>query len=267
MMSSITGVDSKGLADVENDVTATAVLYTSKVFQNNVKHYFSHLRTSFKALGDTVMVLMGHPDITVDVAQGPDAYMEMQTARQELTALMGVVEPNQKPALVNAILRTHPDNQILAQLYVDLNAMKAPTQMEMEMQQVAMQMKEALDQKNEQIQQMAAQMEEMRKQIENTDKDRVFELRKMELEHQYGQEDEILKAQLSSGMDADKAAIEAEREELKLESEAESAAIKAQSDRMKLENQRIKMAMDLNQKQTLNELSIANKIFGGSDEN
>lgn len=267
MMSSITGVDSKGLADVENDVTATAVLYTSKVFQNNVKHYFSHLRTSFKALGDTVMVLMGHPDVTVDVAQGPDAYMEMQTARQELTALMGVVEPNQKPALVNAILRTHPDNQILAQLYVDLNSMKAPTQMEMEMQQVAMQMKEALDQKNEQIQQMAAQMEEMRKQIENTDKDRVFELRKMELEHQYGQEDEILKAQLSSGMDADKAAIEAEREELKLESEAESAAIKAQSDRMKLENQRIKMAMDLNQKQTLNELSIANKIFGGSDEN
>lgn len=263
MMSSITGVDSKGLADVENDVTATAVLYTSKVFQNNVKHYFSHLRTSFKALGDTVMVLMGHQGVTVDVAQGPDAYMEMQTARQELTALMGVVEPNQKRALVNAILRTHPDNQILAQLYVDLNSMKEPTAMEMQMQQVAMQMKEALDQKNMQIQSLTAQLEEYRKQIEDTTTDKLFQLKKMEIEHQYGQEDKILDAQLSSGMDADKAAIEAERESIKLESEAESAAIKAESDRMKLNNQMLKMAMDLDKQQISNEISLASKIFGG----
>lgn len=264
MMSSITGVDSKGLADVENDVTATAVLYTSKVFQNNVKHYFSHLRTSFKALGDTVMVLMGHPDVTVDVAQGPDAYMEMQTARQELTALMGVVEPNQKRALVNAILRTHPDNQILAQLYVDLNSMKEPTAMEMQMQQVAMQMKEALDEKNMQIQSLTAQLDEYRKQIEDTTADKLFQLKKMEIEHQYGQEDAILDAQLNSGMDADKAAIEAERESIKLESEAESAAIKAESDRMKLNNQMLKMAMDLDKQIKSNEISLASKIFGGN---
>ena len=53
MLSSITGVDSKGLADHESELTATAVLYTSQVFQNNIKHFFSHLRTSFKAIGDT----------------------------------------------------------------------------------------------------------------------------------------------------------------------------------------------------------------------
>ena len=52
MLSSITGVDSKGLADNESEITATAVMYTSQVFQNNVKHFYSHLRTSFKALGD-----------------------------------------------------------------------------------------------------------------------------------------------------------------------------------------------------------------------
>ena len=253
MLSSITGVDSKGLANVENDVTATAVLYTSKVFQNNVKHYFSHLRTSFKALGDTCLVLMGHGEYTVDIAQGPEAYMEMQTARQELTALLPVVEPNQKRALVNAILRTHPDNQILSQLYVDLNAIPAPTAMEAEMQQVAMQMKEALDQKNEQIQQMSAEMAELRKQIENTDKDKVFQLRKMELEHQFGIEDTILKAQLDAGKDADKAAIDAERDRIKLESEAESAAIKAESDRMKLATQAAKSQIDL-----------ANKMSGGN---
>lgn len=264
MLSSITGVDSKGLANVENDVTATAVLYTSKVFQNNVKHYFSHLRTSFKALGDTVMIMLGHDGVTVDVAQGPDAYMEMQTARQELTALMGVVEPNQKRALVNAILRTHPDNEILAQLYVDLNSMKEPTEMEMQMQQTAQMMKQALDEKNMQIQQMTAQMEEMRKQIENVDKDYMFQLRKMELEHQYKQEDEILKAQLNSGADADKAAIEAERERIKLESQAESAAIKAQSDQMKLATQAAKSQMDIDAKQASNAINLAGKIFGGN---
>jgi hypothetical protein len=89
MLSSITGVDSKGLADNESEITATAVMYTSQVFQNNIKHFFSHLRTSFKALGDTVMVLMGHDGQKIDVAQGPEAYMQLQVARQELNVLDG----------------------------------------------------------------------------------------------------------------------------------------------------------------------------------
>lgn len=261
MLSSITGVDSKGLANVENDVTATAVLYTSKVFQNNVKHFFAHLRTSFKSLGDTVMVLMGHGDHTVDVAQGPDAYMEMQTARQELSALMGVVEPNQKRAIVNAILRTHPDNEILAQLYVELNSMKEPTAMEMQMQQVAMQMKEALDQKAQEIASLTAQLEEARAQIENEDKDKLFELKKLELEHQYDIENKILDAQLQSGEDADKAAIEAERERIKLEADAQRAAIQAESDQMKLDAQYAKTAMDLEAKQ----MNMINSMFGGNE--
>lgn len=264
MLSSITGVDSKGLANVENDVTATAVLYTSKVFQNNVKHFFSHLRTSFKSLGDTVMVLMGHPDRTVDVAQGPDAYMEMQTARQELSALMGVVEPNQKRAIVNAILRTHPDNEILAQLYVELNSMKEPTQMEMQMQQVTMQMKQALDQKAQEIASLSAQLEEARKQIENEDKDKVFELKKLELEHQYDIENKLLDAQLKSGEDADKAAIEAERERIKLEADAQRAAMQAKSDQMKLDAQFAKTKMDLDAKEMSNQMNMINKMFGGN---
>lgn len=245
MMTSITGVDSKGLANAETEVTATAVLYTAKVFQNNVKHYFSHLRTSFKSIGDTVMVLMGHPDTVVKVVQGPDEAMEMQTARAELTTLLGVVEPNQKPAVVNAILRTHPDNDILAQLYVELNSMPAPTAMEQEMQQTAMLMKQALDEKNLQLQQLQAQLEEYRKQIENTDKDRFFELKKMELEHQYAVEDEILKAQLTSGMDADRAAVEAERDRIKLQGEADRAALEVETGWQKLATQRASDALKL----------------------
>lgn len=266
MLTSITGVDSKGLADNESDITATAVMYTSQVFQNNIKHFFSHLRTSFKALGDTVMVLLGHPGVKIDVAQGPDAYMQNQIARQELTALMGVVEPNQKRALVNAILQTHPDNEILANLYADLNSMKEPTEMEMQAQMLIQQMKEAIDQKNEEIMNLTEQVEEFRKSDRSQDKDQFFQLKKMELEHQYEVENEILKAQLNSGLDADKAAIEAQREENRVEGEATLAAIRAESAQADLDHKIATHQLDLENKQASMEIDLAKKIFGGNTD-
>lgn len=220
MLSSITGVDSKGLADIENEVTATAVNYTAKVFQNNIRHYFSHLRTSFKSLGDAVMVMMGKVGITVDVAQGPENYMEMQVARQELTALMGVVEPNQKRAIVNAILKTHPDNEILAQLYAELNAMQAPTAMEEQAMQTIQQMKQALDGKDQQIMQLTAQLEQLKMQQENQDKSYRFDLLKAQQTHQFKMEEMALQAQLNQGGDAVKAQAEAEKAAMSVEKEA-----------------------------------------------
>ena len=260
MLTSITGVDSKGLADAEGDITATAVMYTSKVFQNNIKHYMNHLRTVMKNIGDTVMVLLGHPEIKVDVGQGPEAAMEMQTARQELTALVGVVEPNQKPALVNAILKTHPDNEILAQLYVDLNSMQAPTPMEMEMQQTCEMMKQAIDEKDQEIMSLTSQVEDLRQQVQNTDKDKIFQLRKMELEHQYAQEDAILKAQLDAGLDADRAAIDNRREVVKMQYEAEKAAIDTEMARQKLATQQASDEMKL-QSQAIDNM---NKLTQGA---
>lgn len=263
MLTSITGVDSKGLADAEGDITATAVMYTSQVFANNVKHFFSHLRTSFKALGDTVMILLGHPGQKIDVAQGPDAYMQNQIARAELSALMNVVEPNQKRAIVNAILRTHPDNEILAQLYAELNSIPEPSQMEAEMQQVIEQMKKAMDQKDEEIMRLSEQVEQLQDAAAQQQRSQVFELQKMELEHRYNQEDEILKAQLEAGGDADRAAIEAERERLKLEYEARRQAMKLDGDRMDLENKAANQQLDMDAKRAGMALDLTNKIFSG----
>lgn len=266
MLSSITGVDSKGLADNESEITATAVMYTSQVFQNNVKHFYSHLRTSFKALGDTVMVLMGHGGKKIDVAQGPEAYMQNQIARTELSALMGVVEPNQKRAIVNAILRTHPDNEVLAQLYAELNSMPEPSPMEQEMENVIAEMKKAIDQKDEEIMRLTAQVEDLQRSERSQDKSHIFELRKMQLEHQYGMEDEILKAQLAQGTDADKAAIEAERERIKLEAAAQKAAVDAEKGRMDLEFKAASQQMDLENKRTNMDMDLTDRIFGGRDD-
>lgn len=219
MLSSITGVDSKGLADVENEVTATAVTYTAKVFQNNIRHFFAHLRTSFKSIGDSVMVMFGYKNITVDVAQGPDNYLEMQVARQELTALMAVAEPNQKRAIVNAILRTHPDNEILAQLYAELNAQPAPTAMEEQAMQTIQQMKTAIDGKDAQIMQLTAQLEQLKTQMENQDKSYQFDLLKAKQTHEYKMQEMALQAQLDAGKDATKVAAETEKAALGVEKE------------------------------------------------
>lgn len=265
MLSSITGVDSKGLADNEGEITATAVMYTSQVFQNNVKHFYSHLRTSFKALGDVVMVLMGHPGQKIDVAQGPDAYMQNQVARAELSALMNVVEPNQKRAIVNAILRTHPDNEVLAQLYAELNSVPQPSPMEQEMEQVIAQMKDAIDKKDEEIMRLSAQVEDFQRSDRSQDKSHVFELEKMRLEHQYGIEDKILEAQLESGTDTEKAAAEAELERIKVEGAARKAAMDAAGQRMKLEGQAAKQQMELEGMQAKQALELTDKLFGGND--
>jgi hypothetical protein len=245
MLSSITGVDSKGLADNESEITATAVMYTSQVFQNNIKHFFSHLRTSFKALGDTVMGLMGHNGQKIDVAQGPEAYMQLQVARQELSSLMGVVEPTQKGAIVNAILRTHPDNEILAQLYAELNAAPQPTQNEIQLQQLVEQMKTAIENKDQEILALTAQVEAYQRSDKSQDKSHVYELEKMKLEHQYGMEDEILKAQLNQGADAEKEAAEAERERMRTEADARKAALDIESKNISLETQKIKSASEI----------------------
>lgn len=245
MLSSITGVDSKGLADNESEITATAVMYTSQVFQNNIKHFFSHLRTSFKALGDTVMVLMGHDGQKIDVAQGPEAYMQLQVARQELSSLIGVVDPMQKGAIVNAILRTHPDNEILAQLYAELNAAPQPTQNEIQLQQLVEQMKTAIENKDAEILQLTAQVEAFQRSDKSQDKSHVYELEKMKLEHQYGMEDEILKAQLNQGEDAEKEAAEAERERMRTEADARKAALDIESKNISLETQKIKSASEI----------------------
>ena len=249
MLSSITGVDSKGLADVQNDVTATAVLYTSKVFQNNIRHYFSHLRTSFKSLGDTVMVMMGHPGVVVDVAQGPDVYMENQVARQELTALMGVVEPNQKRAIVNAILRTHPDNETLVQLYADLNATPAPTPMEEQAMQTIQVMKQAIDSKDQQIMQLTAQLEQLKTQVENQDKSYRFDLLKAQQSHNFKMEEMALEAQLNqTPTAAAKAAAEVQKAEMGVEKEAIS-----------LEREREKAASE----QMADQATVIDAMFGG----
>lgn len=234
MLPSITGVDSKGLADVETDVTATAVEYTSKVFKNNIRHFISHLRTTFKSLGDTVVALMGFDGVKVKVTQGPEHYMELQVARQEITTLMPMVDPSQKQALVNALLRTHPCNEVLAQLYAEINSVHAPTQQEMQLQQLCEQMKTAIDGKDQEILNLTQQLEETKRQVENTDKGLQADILKAKMQHEFKMEEIALQSQLNGNADAEKAAAEADKAQMDVESKA-----------IALETQKVKSAAEM----------------------
>lgn len=234
MLPSITGVDSKGLADVEADVTATAVEYTSRVFQNNIRHFIAHLRTTFKSIGDTVVTLMGYKGVKVKVTQGPEHYMELQIARQEISTLIGVVDPMQKGMFIKALLRTHPSNEIIAQLYAELNSAPVPTQNEINLQNLVDQMKQAIDAKDAEILQLTTQVETYRKSSEDMKTSLRADFLKARQAHEFKMEEMALQAQLNQGADAEKAAAEADKAQMELESKA-----------VQLETQKIKSAAEI----------------------
>ena len=255
LMSSVTGVDSRGIADTTTQKTATEVEYTAHVFSNNVRHYYTHLSYSFKAMGQFIADMIDM-DAQIEICQGPDEMMQRQVARAELSNLLQVAEPQQKGAIMNAILQSHPDNNILGQLYVELNSIQGPTQMELQMEQTIEQMKLAIDERDQKMQEMQKIIDQYDKSTQEQDKNIEFELAKLKLQHQYDLEDKIIEKQLDSGEDADKLAIEAERSRIKLESEAETAAIKAESQRQKLALDRAKAGIDLERADVSNMIEI-----------
>jgi hypothetical protein len=126
------------------------------------------------------------------------------------------------------------------------------------MQQTAMLMKEKIDQQTQTIMQMDMKLKEYEQLLRDQKEQRELEIAKLQLEHQYDMENEILKAQLSSGVDADKAAIEAERESNRLEADAMSLAMKLDGEKQKLDVQRAKDNMELAKKDALNRIAVEN---------
>ena len=106
-------------------------------------------------------------------------------------------------------------------------------------------MKTAIDNKDQEILALTAQVEAYQRSDKSQDKSHVYELEKMKLEHQYGMEDEILKAQLNQGADAEKEAAEAERERMRTEADARKAALDIESKNISLETQKIKSASEI----------------------
>ena len=265
IMGTVTGVDAHGLIDQNTMKTATEVSYAAEAYSTNIRHYMVHLQASMKALWSMVAKMVGIEG-QVSICQGPIEWMGLKQARAEIVQLIQVAEPNQKPALIDALIQTYPDNPTMAKLYAALHAVQAPTPMEAQMQQVAMQMKEKIMQDQQTIQQLDQKCKEYEQLMRDQKAQRELEITKLQLEHQYDMENEILKAQLSGNVEADKAAIETQREANRLESEAMSQAIKLDGEKKKLALQDAKDRMELGKKAMLDRIAVESAKLRASQQ-
>lgn len=265
IMGTVTGVDAHGLIDQNTMKTATEVSYAAEAYSTNIRHYMVHLQASMKALWSMVAKMVGIEG-QVSICQGPIEWMGLKQARAEIVQLIQVAEPNQKPALIDALIQTYPDNPTMAKLYASLHAIQAPTPMEAQMQQTVELMKQKIDQDTQTIQQLDQKCKEYEQLMRDQKAQRELEITKLQLEHQYDMENEILKAQLSGNVEADKAAIETQREANRLESEAMSQAIKLDGEKKKLALQDAKDRMELGKKAMLDRIAVESAKLRASQQ-
>lgn len=233
LMSSITGVNSKGIIDTQSQLTATEVEYNERMFATNIKHYFDNLRDTFKAVGECVLEMLG-VDLPVEVIQGPGERMERQIARQELTTIATMLPEDKKAVVVNGLLMSHGDNAILREVFGELNKTPAPTPMEQQAFATIEQMKRAIEDKNTEIEDLKKQVQFY--EVSQRDQKTAFEasMVQSQMAHKQKLEEMAFKAALdNNGVDAQKAQVELEKEGLELEKKAvelDQAKLDAASD-------------------------------------
>ena len=233
LLSTITGVDSKGLLDSAPQLTATEVIYNERNVQNTTRHYYANLRDTYKAVGEAVIKLLGMGNVSLSVIQGPAEYLEKQVARQELVSLASIVPDQDKMKLVDGILMSHNDNAILRNVFGALHSSPAPTPMEQEAFATVEEMKKAIEAKDMQIQEMQDQLKRYQDYVDNNDKSIQADFLKMDLQHQHKMEEMALQSELNGGADAVKAGAEAEKAQLDLQKTAiqlDATKVKAKAD-------------------------------------
>lgn len=234
LLSTITGVDAKGIMNGETpEKTATEVLAGERQTQCTIRHFYANLRDTFKSVGETVIQLLGMGKVVLDVIQGPENSIQLQVARQELMSLMQIVPEDKRMSFVNGIFMTHPDNAVLKNVFGAINMNPGPSPLEQQAFQTIEQMKDAINNKNVQIQELQEQIKRMEAFNENNERSLHADFAKAAMDHKYKQEDMILQAQLNSGMDLNKAAMENEKQQMELEKQAiqlDTARFKAGAD-------------------------------------
>lgn len=129
LMTSITGVNSVGLA--ADDKTATASMLEHSAYSNNIAHYYNNLKSSFRLVGHIFCTMLSLPVQAIQVIQGVDEMAANIEARQVLQALIPVM-PDRANELAIGVLRTYPENMIIQDTIAKLTGGKTPREMELE---------------------------------------------------------------------------------------------------------------------------------------
>ena len=235
LLSAMTGVDVKGLVDAPQ-ITATEAILNKKEMVLTTRHYFSNLKTSFRAVGETILALLNFGKVHLEVIQGPDEEMTKQEARQELMTIAPIVPDQDKMKVVNGILLSHNDNPILREVFGALNAVQAPTAMEQQAFDTIEQMKQAIDQKNAQIQELEEQIKRFDEYQNNNERDLQAKFAEINLNHQNKLEEMAFQKELDGGADAEKAQLDSQKAQVDLQKSAiqlQTAEVKAGAEQTK----------------------------------
>lgn len=220
LLSTITGVDAKGLTDGSPQVTATEVIYNERQTQQTIRHFYANLRDTFKAVGEAVVRMIGFGVVDLDVIQGPSEYMEKQVARQELASLAAIVPEAEKMKMIDGILLSHGDNPIIRNVFGALHSQPQPTDMERQALDTVEKMKAAIGEKDAQIAELQRQLEEWKNFDKNGYRTTQAKFAEMQLKHQQDLETMAFKSQLDAGKNAEYAQMNAAAKQMELEKQA-----------------------------------------------
>lgn len=245
MVNSIIGIPAIGL-ESETEKTATEVLTSSKVFQNNIRAYIYNLRSSLVVAGMCLFELIqGQPlygAIKISCVQGPDEGLKKQEARvilQQMTPLL--TEPQDQRKLLMAMANVEQDNEYVRTLVELLQPM--PTAQEMQDQELINQANNEIKQRDMQIAQLTKELEDTKRQIELKGYALEREFTLEQFKHRNELEKMILQSKLDGSLsekDLAEMANEQERQKMEIEREGmklDAQAMKTQADVIKADNE------------------------------
>lgn len=245
MVNSIIGIPAIGL-ESETEKTATEVLTSSKVFQNNIRAYIYNLRSSLVVAGMCLFELIqGQPlygAIKISCVQGPDEGLKKQEARvilQQMTPLL--TEPQDQRKLLMAMANVEQDNEYVRTLVDLLQPM--PTAQEMQDQELINQANNEIKQRDMQIAQLTKELEDTKRQIELKGYALEREFTLEQFKHRNELEKMILQSKLDGSLsekDLAEMANEQERQKMEIEREGmklDAQAMKTQADVIKADNE------------------------------
>lgn len=243
MVNSIIGIPAIGL-ESETEKTATEVLTSSKVFQNNIRAYIYNLRSSLVVAGMCLFELVqGQPlygAVKITCVQGPDEGLKKQEARvilQQMTPLL--TEPQDQRKLLLAMANVEQDNEYVRSLVEILQPM--PTQQELQDQELLNQADSTIKQLNLQVAELQKQLEDEKRQAELKGFSLERELTLQNMKHQQEMEKMLLQHRLDGAI-TDKDLMDMSAEAQKNEMELEKKAIELDTAREKANSEKAKIA-------------------------
>ena len=212
MTNSIVGIPAIGL-ESQIERTATEVLTNQKTFNNNVRNYIYHLKYSMQLIGllfaEEIYKQPLYGKIKVTVVAGPDDAMSKQEARVQLSTYANLITSDEdKRKLLMAECAIENDNPYINSFANSLQP--APTQGEIQAQQMLQQANTEIKNRDAQILDLQKQLNDLQlqQQLQAYSVEQQMLLNNQKFEHE--KEMKILDAQISANNPAEIAKTQAE---------------------------------------------------------